>query len=151
MYHNFIQFPYDDPFVRKIQKHLAVPIKRHFYLDFTLQRLSFMAAKQKILLSFKQVSDILQTLSDSPFIWSSTFIKVLTNAMCTTSRIKNHPTLCCFACGKGRDDLFHFLRCPHVAFIFNLPPPLLVIYIPLTFLLLTLLVCLFILNLIILS
>ena len=28
----------------------------------------------------------------------------------------------CFACGKGRDDLCHFLRCPCFGFIFNLPP-----------------------------
>ena len=41
---------------------------------------------------------------------------------CTTARIKNHDTMKCFACGKARDDLYHYLRCPHVAFIFNLPP-----------------------------
>ena len=46
----------------------------------------------------------------------------MTNALCTTSRIKNHDTLTCFACGKARDDLYHFLRCPYVGFIFGLPP-----------------------------
>ena len=52
---------------------------------------------------------------------TTTFHKILANALCTTSRIKNHDTLTCFACGKGRDDLYHYLRCPCVAFIFNLP------------------------------
>ena len=74
------------------------------------------------MLSAKQVDSILTSLSDSPFLLSTTFINVLTNALCTTSRIKNHPTLKCFACGKYRDDLYHFLRCPYVAFIFKLPP-----------------------------
>ena len=52
---------------------------------------------------------------------TSAFHKILANALCTTARIKNHDTLTCFACGKGRDDLYHYLRCPCVAFIFKLP------------------------------
>ena len=30
-------------------------------------------------------------------------------------------TLVCFACGKGKDELCHYMRCPCVAFIFKLP------------------------------
>ena len=36
----------------------------------------------------------------------------------------NHDTLKCFACGGYRDDLYHYLRCPCVSFIFSLPLPL---------------------------
>ena len=121
IYSDFSVLPPDDPYVKKIQQHISVPIKRFFYNSNTLDRLSVKAAKQKILLTPDQISEALKDLSSEPFILSATFHKVLTNALCTTSRIKNHPTLYCFACGKSRDDLFHFLRCPHVGFIFPLP------------------------------
>ena len=74
------------------------------------------------ILSLKEIDCILKSLARKPFILSATFHKILTNALCTTARIKNHPTMTCFACGKARDDLYHFLRCPYVAFLFNLPP-----------------------------
>ena len=87
--------------------------------------MSAKAAKQKILVSPKDISDILKSLSSLPFILSATFHKVLTNALCTTNRIKNSETCSCFACGQlypwHKDDLFHFLRCPYVAFIFQWP------------------------------
>ena len=35
--------------------------------------------------------------------------------------LENRTTQPCFACGKAKDDLYHFLRCPYVAFIFCLP------------------------------
>ena len=108
--------------VSKIQKFLAAPIKGYFYPENVLTILSKKAAKQKILMSSGEISNVLTSISDHPFILSATFIKVLTNALCTTARIKNHPTTKCFVCGKHRDDLYHFLRCPCVAFIFKLPP-----------------------------
>ena len=93
--------------------------------DTALTDLSLKAAKQKILLSPEDISSIVKSLSKLPFILSVTFHKVLTNSLCTTNRIKNFPTCSCFACGHlypwYKDDLFHFLRCPHVAFIFGLP------------------------------
>ena len=73
------------------------------------------------MLSEIQIKDIYQSVARQPFILSVTFHKILTNALCTTSRIKNHDTLKCFACGKGRDDLYHYLRCPCVASILKLP------------------------------
>ena len=73
------------------------------------------------MLSETQIKDIYQSVARQPFILSVTFHKILSNALCTTSRIKNHDTLKCFACGKGRDDLYHYPRCPCVAFIFILP------------------------------
>ena len=64
----------------------------------------------------------LKDISHLPLVVTATFIKVLCNALCTIARIKNSPTLRCFACGKPRDDLFHFLRCSCFGFIFNIPP-----------------------------
>ena len=106
----------------KIQKLLTPPIKNHLFPDNCLDTLSYKASLQKNLISPKEINSILKSLARQPFIISATFHKVLCNALCTTTRIKNHPTLTCFACGKARDDLFHFLRCPCVAFIFDLPP-----------------------------
>ena len=79
------------------------------------------AHKQKLLLSPKQIDEVYKSLARAPFILTVTFYKILTNSLCTTSRIKNQATLRCFACGQGRDDLYHYLRCPCVAFIFHLP------------------------------
>ena len=74
------------------------------------------------MLSAKEIETITKSLSRTPFIVTSTFHKVLANALCTTSRIKTHDTLTCFACGKGRDDLYHYIKCPRISFIFGLPP-----------------------------
>ena len=90
--------------------------------------MSYKASLQKILLSSKEIDLILKSLARKPFILSATFHKVLTNALCTTARIKNHVTLQCFACGKARDDLYHYLRCPYIAFLFKLPPAFGTIY-----------------------
>ena len=106
----------------KVQKLLTAPIKTFLFPDNSLSSLSYKASLQKILISESQINDVLKSFSRQPFIISATFHKILTNALCTTSRIKNHPTLTCFACGKARDDLYHFIRCPAVAFIFNLSP-----------------------------
>ena len=101
---------------------MSTPIKAFLHPPNVLSSLSYKASLQKIRLSTTDIDSILKSLAKHPFILSATFHKILTNALCTTSRIKNHPTLACFACGKSRDDLYHFLRCPHVAFIFKLPP-----------------------------
>ena len=112
-------------FKLKIQKSLAFDIKNCLFHSDTLVLLCEKAAKQKILLSHCDISDILKSLSPLPFILSATFHKVLTNSLCTTNRIKNVDTCSCFACGQifpwYKDDLFHFLRCPYVCFIFQLP------------------------------
>ena len=60
-------------------------------------------------------------ISSLPSLLTIAFIKVICNALCTSSRIKSGKVLKCFACGGGRDDLFHFLRCPEFCFIFDLP------------------------------
>ena len=90
--------------------------------DNVLSSLSYKGSLQKILISSKEIDLVLKSLAKHPFILSATFHKILTNALCTTARIKNHETLTCFACGKGRDDLYHYIRCPCISFIFGLPP-----------------------------
>ena len=128
--HDFFSDIVHHQFKSKIQKHLSVPIKSFYYPDNTLSILSFKASKQQIILSPSQISSILSSLAKHPFILSATCIKGLTNALCITSRIKNRDTLQCFACGKYRDDLYHFIRCPYVAFIFSLPPAYGTLHIP---------------------
>ena len=61
-------------------------------------------------------------LSKQNSILTWTFIRIITNASCTSSRIKKDDYVypCCF-CGRGRDDLYHFLRCPQCCFLFSLP------------------------------
>ena len=65
--------------------------------------------------------DVLKIISRLPLILSVTFHKVLANGLCSTNRIKNKDTLPCFFCGKFKDDLYHYMRCPNVSFIFGLP------------------------------
>ena len=114
----------DDLTVTKhnLQKCLAAKIKPIIVPNTVICDLVRKASLQKIVVTHPQLKAYLKDVSRLPLIISATFIKVLCNALCTTARIKNSPTLKCFACGKGRDDLFHFLRCPRFGFIFNLPP-----------------------------
>ena len=56
------------------------------------------------------------------YIFSSAFYKTICNALCTTSAFHSEIIPPCFACGKGSDDQFHFLRCAKVSFIFQLLP-----------------------------
>ena len=69
LFDDFIKLPSANPFVRKIQKHISIPIKKLFYPDNTLVKLSYKAAKQKILLSSKQIHDILSSLAEEPFLF----------------------------------------------------------------------------------
>ena len=73
------------------------------------------------MLSPNEISSIIRSLSKLPFSLSATFVKILTSALCTTNRIKQHDATTCFACGKAKGDLYRFLRHPFVAFIFKLP------------------------------
>ena len=104
-----------------LQKAITCAIKPILIPNTVLVNLSFKASKQKVVASPKQLKDFLHKLASFPLVISVSYIRVLTNALCTTTRIKNSPTLPCFACGKGRDDLFHFLRCPWFTFCFGLP------------------------------
>ena len=104
-------------FKTKIQKHLSAVIKPVAFPNTIYYDLHPKAAKQQILRSPTDISSIISSLSSHPFLLSVTFIKVLTNALCTTSRIKNYATFSCFACGNYRDDLYRFSRCPHISFV----------------------------------
>ena len=69
----------------------------------------------------ENIQDISKKLSKFPLVVSAALYKTICNALCTTSAFHNSEILQCFACGKGRDDQFHFLRCQCVSFIFQLP------------------------------
>ena len=105
----------------KLQKELATKIKHYFVPWNVFTTLSHKAHLSYFLLAPADVEDISKSISKLPLVVSSVFYKVICNALCTTSAFHNSEILPCFACGKGRDDLFHFLRCSHVTYIFQLP------------------------------
>ena len=123
----FVFQRFSDPMCEAVHRHslqkaITCAIKPILIPNTVLVNLSFKASKQKVVASPKQLKDFLHKLASFPLVISVSYIRVLTNALCTTTRIKNSPTLPCFACGKGRDDLYHFLRCPYFSFIFQLTP-----------------------------
>ena len=63
-----------------------------------------------------------------PLIVSVAFFKTICNSLCTTTAFHSEVIPPCFACGKCSDDQFHFLRCPKIAYVFQLTPAFMHIY-----------------------
>ena len=75
-----------------------------------------------ILLTPTQIKHIVSSISKLPLVVSSAFYKTICNALCTTTAFHSDVIPPCFACGKGSDDQFHFLRCSKIAYIFQFLP-----------------------------
>ena len=105
----------------KIQKHISSFIKPLAFGKSVASDMVRKASLQKLVLDSKDYEKVIKKVGRLPFVVSMAFNKVLANGLCTTARIKNHSTNFCFACGKFRDELYHYLRCPSVSFIFGLP------------------------------
>ena len=83
--------------------------------------LSFKASLQKVDIPPYAIKTHIKDISHLALIITAVFPKALCNALCTTARIKNSTTLPCFTCKGGRDDSYHYFRCPYDSFIFWLP------------------------------
>ena len=79
---------------KKVQKLLSSHIKPHLYSDDALSELSRKSEKHRIFITPLEIKKALDSMTHLPFVVPSTFIKVLTNALCTTSRINLEPTYC---------------------------------------------------------
>ena len=90
-------------------------------LVFVYQTLSYKAHLGSLFLSPAQIKSLIKSFSKLPLVGISSILKTVCNALCTTSAFHNCEILLCFACGKGRDALYHFLRYNKVAFILQLP------------------------------
>ena len=111
----------DNRLKHKLQKKIAASLKPHFFPWDVYHTLSYKAHLGSLFLSPAQIKGLIKSFSKLPLVVSAAFFKTICNALCTTSASHNCEILPRFACGKGGDDLYHFLRCSKVAFIFQLP------------------------------
>ena len=109
---------------KRVQKSIARIVKP-FLFPFSpfFDVLSRKAALQKIFLSKFEVKEVLGVASSISMHVAHVFLAFITNSLCTSHRIKskNSEELYCFACRRGPDDLFHFVRCRHCQYLFGVP------------------------------